>query len=68
LDHGNHAFGDNRVNSKFLGDALDHWKGSLLSILSSKELIKNVAVEPMITDVRPWLKQNLETYRRLLRA
>jgi hypothetical protein len=55
------------VNSKFLGDALDHWKGSLISILSSKGLIRNVAVEPMITDVTPWSKVDLKTYSRLLR-
>ena len=55
------------MNSKFLGDALDHWKGSLISILSSKRLIRNVVVEPMITDVRPWSKEDIETYRRLLR-
>ncbi|MBW2647795.1 MAG: hypothetical protein JRE23_16815 [Deltaproteobacteria bacterium] len=55
------------MNSKFLGDALDHWKGSLISILSSKSLIRNIVVEPMITDVRPWSTDDLETYGRLLR-
>lgn len=55
------------MNSEFLGDAYDHWKGSLISILSSKFLIRNVAVEPMITDAKPWSKIDLETYRRLLR-
>jgi hypothetical protein len=65
LGRANHVFGDDKVNSKFLGDALDHWKGSLISILSSKMLIRNVTVEPMITDVRLWSKEDLETYRRL---
>jgi hypothetical protein len=55
------------VNSKFLGDALDHWKGSLISILSSKGLVRNVTVEPMITDVTPWSKEDLKTYSRLLK-
>jgi len=55
------------VNSKFLGDALDHWKGSLIQFLSSKELVKNMVVEPMITDKRPWSNEDLETYGRLLR-
>jgi len=55
------------VNSKFLGDALDHWKGCLISILLNSRLIRNIAVEPMITDARPWSKDDLETYRRLLR-
>jgi hypothetical protein len=55
------------VNSKFLGDALDHWKGSLIQFLSDKKLIKDLVVEPMITDGRPWSKSDTETYRRLLR-
>ena len=59
--------GGDEVNLNFLGDALDHWKGSLISILSSKWLIRNVVVEPMITDERPWSKHDLDTYRRLLR-
>ncbi len=55
------------MNSKFLGDAFDHWKGALIVILSNKFLIRNVVVEPMITDSTPWSKENLETYRRLLK-
>lgn len=55
------------MNSEFLGDAFDHWKGSLIAILSNKLLIRNVAVEPMITDATPWSNENLETYRRLLK-
>jgi hypothetical protein len=52
---------------KYLGDALDHWKGSFLSTLLTKELIANVAVDPMITDDKPWLKEDIDTYRKLLR-
>ena len=55
------------MNIKFLGDALDHWKGSLLSILSRKELIRNFVIEPMITDDSRWSKEDMETYIRLLR-
>ena len=58
--------GGDKVNSKFLGDALDHWKGSLIQLLSAKELLKNLVVEPMITDERPWLHDDIETYGRLL--
>jgi hypothetical protein len=54
------------VNTRFLGDALDHWKGSIIQLLAAKELLKNLVVEPMITDERPWLHDDIETYRRLL--
>ena len=54
------------MNSKYLGDALDHWKGSLISALSQKKLIRNIVVEPMITDATAWLREDLNTYKRLL--
>ncbi|MGO9375814.1 MAG: hypothetical protein ACLQBD_27510 [Syntrophobacteraceae bacterium] len=55
------------MNSKFLGDALDHWKGSLISLLLTKGLIRNVVAEPMITDhFQPWSTEDIETYKRLL--
>lgn len=54
------------MNSEYLGDAFDHWKGSLISILLSKGLIRNVLVEPMITDAQPWDIADVETYKRLL--
>ena len=55
------------MNSKHLGDALDHWKGSLLSLLVDKGLIRHVVVEPMITDPQAWPPEDIETYKRLLR-
>jgi len=55
------------MNSEFLGDALDHWKGSIISILSDRQLLHNIAVEPMISDVNCWSKEDLQTYRRLLK-
>jgi hypothetical protein len=58
--------GDNTLNSKYLGDALDHWKGSLISLLVSKQLLQSVVVEPMITDSRPWSDDDFQTYKRLL--
>ncbi|MFI5332020.1 MAG: hypothetical protein ACHQ2F_13455 [Desulfobaccales bacterium] len=62
----NHAFGDDTLNSEYLGDALDHWKGSLISILVSKQLLRSIVVEPMITDPQPWQPEDIQTYRRLL--
>ncbi len=55
------------MNSEHLGDALDHWKGSLLSLLVDKRLIRQVLVEPMITDPQKWPSEDIETYKRLLK-
>lgn len=54
------------MNSKFLGDAFDHWKGSLIQRLLSEGLLENFSVEPMITDVKPWDENTMSTYIRLL--
>jgi uncharacterized phage-like protein YoqJ len=54
------------MNKKHLGDAFDHWKGSLIQILSRKRIIQNLRVEPMITDNEQWGKNDSETYRKLL--
>jgi hypothetical protein len=54
------------MNTQFLGDALDHWKGSLISILRNKKIFRKLAVEPMITDDQPWQPQDLQTYTRIL--
>lgn len=54
------------MNSKHLGDALDHWKGSLISLLVSKQLLGSVLVEPMITDPQEWPEEDIQTYKRLL--
>ena len=54
------------MNRKFLGDAFDYWKGSIIQRLSSEGLLKNLAVEPMITDKQPWIEKELSTYSRLL--
>lgn len=51
---------------QFLGDALDHWKGALFQQLCSENLLKDLHVEPMITDVRIWTPKELNTYARLL--
>jgi hypothetical protein len=55
------------LNSDHLGDALDHWKGSLISLLVSKQLLRSVVVEPMITDPQQWSTEDIQTYKRLLR-
>lgn len=54
------------MKREYLGDALDHWKGSLIFILRREGVINRIAVEPMLTDDGPWCQQDMQTYRRLL--
>jgi hypothetical protein len=46
-----------------LGDALDHWKGSLIELIGGK----SVHVVPMFTDDKPWTEEQIDAYARLLR-
>jgi hypothetical protein len=55
------------LNIKFLGDAFDHWKGSVLGELATKGLLVDLVVEPMITDMDSWSEKDLLTYARLLK-
>lgn len=50
------------MNLSHLGDALDHWKGSLIEVIGDKSL----QVVPMITDRDRWTQENFGTYARLL--
>ena len=45
-----------------LGDALDHWEGSLIDLIGGK----NVRVVPMLTDHDGWTEEQIEAYARLL--
>jgi hypothetical protein len=50
------------MNLDHLGDALDHWKGSLIELICTE----GVRVVPMLTDRDRWTEQHVETYARLL--
>jgi hypothetical protein len=50
------------MNLKHLGDALDHWKGSVIELIGDKKL----RVVPMLTDQGQWKQEHFETYARLL--
>jgi len=39
-----------------LGDALDHWKGSVIELIGGK----NLRVVPMFTDSNPWTGEQIE--------
>jgi hypothetical protein len=45
-----------------LGDALDHWKGSLIELIGGK----NMRVVPMLTDHDGWTERQIKAYARLL--
>jgi len=50
------------MNLKHLGDAFDHWKGSVIELIGGKTL----RVLPMFTDQKKWKPRQLSTYARLL--
>ena len=51
---------------KYLGDAIDHFKGSILRRLQSKNLLRNIGVDPMATDVDSWEEGHYQLYAELL--
>ena len=55
------------MNLDFLGDALDHWKGSLFESLQAKRVLREFAVDPMATDLPRWKPEDFSLYARLLR-
>ena len=53
------------MNGKHLGDALDHFKGSVFAFLQQDKVLRNFLVDPMATDdASPWQA----SYARLLRV
>ena len=55
------------MNLNYLGDALDHWKGSLFEYLQSKGALRHFAVDPMATDRDPWDEADFSVLARFLR-
>ena len=56
------------MNLRYLGDALDHWKGALLSHLVNEGQLTNLGVYPMATDAADWLPEDYALYAKLLRV
>lgn len=57
------------MNIRHLGDAHDHWKGSLIGML--EPVLREIHVLPMFTDDSPeavWTDERLNLYARLLRV
>jgi hypothetical protein len=53
------------MNLKFVGDALDYWKGAIFADLNSEKLIENFRVDRMATD--KWQPADLALFAHLLR-
>lgn len=51
-----------------MGDALDHWKGSLFESLQAAGILRDFAVDPMATDNQPWTQDDRTVFARLLRV
>lgn len=56
------------VNLAYLGDALDHWKGSLLGEVQQHRLLHDLTVDAMATDQPQWDDSDWQVYARLLRV
>jgi hypothetical protein len=55
------------MNLEYLGDALDHWKGSIFQSLHNGNVLSDFAVDPMITDISCWQPADYLLYALLLR-
>ena len=51
---------------EYLGDALDHFKGSLFRRLRAADLLRDLAVDPMATDADTWTHDDYRLYSDLL--
>ena len=54
------------MNLGFLGDALDHWKGSLFKYLLEEEVLRRFAIDPMFSDQSSWAEKEKSIYARLM--
>jgi hypothetical protein len=55
------------MNLRYLGDALDHWKGSLLERLQSARLLNRLSVDAMASDAPDWTDSDWKLFATLLR-
>ncbi len=55
------------MNLKFLGDALDHWKGSTFEALRRSHLLHDFRVDAMASDSEKWKDPDNRLYAKLLR-
>lgn len=56
------------MNLKYLGDALDHWKGSVFEKLQDVGLLQRFAVDAMASDADSWKPADWSLFSSLLRV
>jgi hypothetical protein len=56
------------MNLRYLGDALDHWKGSLFEHLQNAKLFRDLAVDAMSSDAEDWQATDWQLFAKLLRV
>ena len=56
------------MNLKYLGDALDHWKGSLFERLQNENLFREFFVDAMASDAVEWQIADWKLFANLLRV
>jgi hypothetical protein len=56
------------MNLKYLGDALDHWKGSVFEILQKANLLQNLQIDAMASDATEWKESDYKLFSKLLRV
>jgi len=56
------------MNLRFLGDALDHWKGSVFEGLQNSNVLKDFHVDAMASDIEKWGAEDWSLYAKLLRV
>ena len=54
------------MNLRFLGDALDYWKGSVFLRLQKGGILMDFSVDPMLTDPEDWQAVDFQLYADLL--
>ena len=55
------------MNLRFLGDALDHWEGSVFEGLQSSNVLEDFCVDAMASDIDNWRPEDGSLYAKLLR-
>lgn len=55
------------MNLRYLGDAMDHWKGSMIERLQRASLLRDFAVDAMSTDAEDWRPEDYDLFADLLR-
>jgi hypothetical protein len=55
------------MNLRFIGDALDHWKGSVFRALQQSNLLLDFQVDAMASDAEAWRENEHLLYAKLLR-